>query len=199
MTPDLLKDQPVVAAFARARLVADPKGRINVENAYAAFCDFAKGRGAGGRDAALPRAQFGAVLLQMAKGVGGFRAGEAITGLAWLENRARLVRPSEIGQVIAPVLDPPTPELAARAMLHRAGRGEANPLEVFFTAHFRDRAGGLVSLEAVKQAADAAGLSHRDVLAFARARGHEIRKNAWGPDYLTDLELAAPANAEAAE
>jgi len=32
-------------------------------------------------------------------------------------------------------------------------------------------------------------LKFSDVIDRARARGHSIRKNAWGPDFLTDAQL----------
>lgn len=65
-----------------------------------------------------------------------------------------------------------------------------DPLTSFFEATFAARMGAMLAVEQLKQAADDAGFTHREVLNFARARGHDLRRNPAGPDFLTDLTLA---------
>ncbi|ORE90976.1 hypothetical protein [Aurantimonas sp. 22II-16-19i] len=143
---------PDLVAFVRARVKADPAGRLQLDRTYEALGGFLANLGRAGPP--LPFAIFAAELAVMAASVGGGRFGDTVTGLA-------------------PIF--------------------SDPLADFFDAAFRARLGAMVSVETVKCLADEAGFTHREVLNFARARGHEIRRNAAGPDFLTDLALAEAA------
>ncbi|TFF20799.1 hypothetical protein E3C22_18085 [Jiella endophytica] len=145
--PDFPTFDPAIVAFTRARIKADPAGRLDLSRTYRDFIAFEENRGR----AAVAPSDFAEALAVMAASVGGGRFGDAVTGLA-------------------PIFP--------------------NPLADFFEATFAARMGAMLAVEMVKQAADDAGFTHREVLSFARARGHELRRNPAGPDFLTDLTLA---------
>lgn len=140
---------PDLVAFVRARVKADPAGRLQLDRAYEALLGFLANRGRAGHPLLFPA--FAAEIEAMARSVGGTRDGDAVTGLS-------------------PIF--------------------SDPLAAFFDARFAARLGAMLPVETVKQQADEAGFSHREVLNFARARGHELRRNAAGPDFLTDLTEA---------
>lgn len=148
--PDFPADyHPDLVAFVRARVKADPAGRLQLDRTYEALLGFLANLGRAGHP--LPFATFASELEVMAASVGGGRVGDTVTGLA-------------------PIF--------------------SDPLADFFDAAFAPRLGAMLAVETVKGRADEAGFTHREVLNLARARGHEIRRNAAGPDFLTDLALA---------
>lgn len=75
-----------VATFARVKLIAKAGGRINTASAHAEFEAFQKGRG--GRSMAFDKFAEQLALLAAA-GEGGVDC-DAVTGLAWAENKASL-------------------------------------------------------------------------------------------------------------
>lgn len=68
----------------------------------------------------------------------------------------------------------------------------ADPVADFLATRLIEAPGFVVALESLRAAARAEDLRFSDVLERARARGHAIRKNAWGPDFLTDARLVEP-------
>jgi hypothetical protein len=92
-------------------------------------------------------------------------------------------RVSEVFGVPAELLQP-KPEAAETT----AGAGR-DDVAAFLDQRLVEKPGFCVSLERLKQVAAEEGFTFREVLARAKARGHEVRKNAWGPDFLTDAVL----------
>jgi hypothetical protein len=180
------------AAFAEAHLVGDGRGEVQVASGFATYRRFC--RRAGIRPA--ERGNFGFLLLKHAKPLGGVRSGDTITGIALVEavspprceavKAARPVPPMASAErcsvlprplgIAAPVADPePDPD--------------RDDLEVFLEERLVQLPGEVLSLESLKQAARSEGLSFRDIIARAKDRGHQVRKNPWGPDFLTDATL----------
>lgn len=103
-------------AFAQIHLAAG--AALHVPDAYATYRAFCAGRHA----AVMPRASFGAALLEMARRHGGSRSGETIEGLVLREGRkapASEAVPARVKSSAKPVRAPLTLGIAA---VRRAGR-----------------------------------------------------------------------------
>lgn len=186
-------------AFAQIHLRAAERDSFAIGDGFATYAAFIRRRGS----APLSRASFGALVAALAKRVGGGRADDIVSGLA-------LQRP-----VAAPACEalrdvpPPAPlPSAPRLMILRQAQDEDGPAETgaeaadaidgFLAARLCERHGSVLSLETLRGAVRAHGLKFADVIERAKARGHAVRRNAWGPDFLTDAQLVE-ATGEAAE
>ena len=77
-----------------------------------------------------------------------------------------------------PRIAPPAPEPA---------QGDA--VDRFLATRLVERPGFVVAVEYLRKLVKSEGLRFADVVERAKARGHQVRKNAWGPDFLTDAQL----------
>lgn len=188
-------------AFAQIHLRAADRDSFAVGDGFATYAAFIRRRGS----VPLSRASFGAMVAALAKRVGGGRADDIVSGLA-------LQRP-----VAAPACEavrdvpPPAPlPSAPRLTILRQARDEdgsadtsasvepSDAIDGFLATRLCERHGSVLSLETLRGAVRAHGLKFADVIERAKARGHAVRRNAWGPDFLTDAQLVE-ATGEAAE
>jgi len=185
-------EDPGFLAFAQIHLRASAHGSFAMGDGFATYAAFVRGRGA----APLSRASFGAMVAILAKRVGGGRTDDVVSGLS-------LQLP-----VTAPpyeaLRDAPTPAplpSAPRLTTLRQAQDEdcsadtgtivepADAIDGFLSARLCERHGSVLSLETLRGAVRAHGLKFADVIERAKARGHAVRRNAWGPDFLTDAQL----------
>ncbi|MCW4114766.1 hypothetical protein NPA31_007290 [Aurantimonas sp. MSK8Z-1] len=94
---------------------------------------------------------------------------------------------------------PPAADPASASPGPAVPPGAETPLDRFLAERLIEAPGFVVSLEALWDAAEAEGLAMHDLIERAKARGHAIRRNAWGPDFLTDAQLRPAAGAPARE
>jgi hypothetical protein len=200
--------------FAQIHLRADPHCGFPVGDAYATYAAFARRRG----EVLLPRAQFGALLTAMARSVGGGRDGDRISALALkdavpapaceavtvappvppIPSAQRLLVPivrdaHEAAVPAAPVrvasrAADPAPD-AWRPDAAEGKRQGGDAVDRFLATRLVERPGFVVAVESLRKLVKAEGLRFADVVERAKARGHAVRKNAWGPDFLTDAQL----------
>ncbi|MEF2553234.1 hypothetical protein VQ042_18035 [Aurantimonas sp. A2-1-M11] len=191
-------DDPGFLAFAQIHLKAGADQSFSIGDGFATYAAFARGRGA----APLSRTSFGAMVAALAKRVGGGRANDVVLGLAL---RSAGAVPASVGLQDVPAPQPITPKLmvptgcrpVAPTMSDASCAEPEDAVGRFLAARLVERHGSVLSLEALRAEVGTHGLRFTDVIERAKARGHTVRRNAWGPDFLTDAHLVdAPEAAE---
>ncbi|NDV87992.1 hypothetical protein GTW51_14905 [Aurantimonas aggregata] len=187
---------PNFIAFAQIHLQADPLGAFCVADAFATYAAFTRRRDA----VMLSRANFGALLTAMARSVGGGREGDRISALSLM---APVAAPACEAVRTAPSV-PPMPSAQRLRVpilppLRRAhvSQDEALPVlrqggdavDRFLATRLAERPGYVVAVETLRKLVRSEGLRFAEVVERAKARCHQVRKNAWGPDFLTDAQL----------
>ena len=188
-------------AFAQIHLRAAEHGSFAIGDGFATYAAFIRRRGS----APLSRASFGAMVGALAKRVGGARADDVVSGLA-LQRPVAAPACESLRDVRPPAPMPSAPRLTilrqAQDEDRLADRGAsvepADAIDGFLAARLCERHGSVLSLETLRGAVRAHGLKFADVIERAKARGHAVRRNAWGPDFLTDAQLV-DTRGEAAE
>ncbi|MCD1644307.1 hypothetical protein [Aurantimonas coralicida] len=188
-------------AFAQIHLRAAERDSFAIGDGFATYAAFIRRRGS----APLSRASFGAMVAALAKRVGGGRADEIVAGLA-LQRPVGAPACGALRDVAAPAPLPSAPRLTILRQAQDedlsadtgASVDPADVIDGFLATRLCERHGSVLSLETLRGAVRAHGLRFADVIQRAKARGHAVRRNAWGPDFLTDAQLL-DTNGEAAE
>ncbi|MEH6721312.1 MAG: hypothetical protein V7704_20735 [Aurantimonas endophytica] len=185
---------PNFLAFAQIHLKADPLGAFGVGDAFATYAAFTRRRDA----VLLSRANFGALLTAMARSVGGGREGDRISALSLM---APVTAPACEAVRTAPPVPPMPSAQRLRVPIPRRAQDEALPIpqpsqdeggdavDQFLATRLVERPGYVVAVETLRDLVRSEGLRFADVVERAKARGHQVRKNPWGPDFLTDAQL----------
>ena len=172
-------EDPGFLAFAQIHLRAEERDSFAIGDGFATYAAFIRRRGS----APLSRASFGAMVAALAKRVGGSRTDDSVSGLA-------LRRPV------------PLPSAPRLTILRQAqdedgpadtGAEPADAVDGFLASRLCERHGSVMSLETLRGAVRAHGLKFADVIERAKARGHAVQCNAWGPNFLTDAQLVDAA------
>ena len=185
-------EDPGFLAFAQIHLRAAEHGSFAIGDGFATYAAFIRRRGA----APLSRASFGAMVAALAKRVGGGRADDIVSGLA-LQQPLDAPACEALRDVPPPAPLPSAPRLTILRQVQDddgpSGTGAsvdpADAIDGFLAAQLCERHGSVLSLETLRDAVRAHGLKFADVIERAKARGHAVRRNAWGPDFLTDAQL----------
>ncbi|MCC4299464.1 hypothetical protein [Aurantimonas coralicida] len=179
-------------AFAQIHLRAAERGCFAIGDGFATYAAFIRRRGS----APLSRASFGAMVAALAKRVGGGRTDDIVSGLT-LQRPVAAPACQALRDVPAPAPLPCAPRLTIlRQAQDEDGSADtgaslepADAIDGFLAARLCERHGSVLSLETLRGAVRAHGLKFADVIERAKARGHAVRRNAWGPDFLTDAQL----------
>lgn len=179
-------------AFAQIHLRAAERDSFAIGDGFATYAAFIRRRGS----APLSRASFGAMVAALAKRVGGGRTDDVVLGLA-LQRPVAAPACEALRDVPPPAPLPSAPRLTILRQAQdedaSAGTGAsvepADAIDGFLAARLCERHGSVLSLETLRGAVRAHGLKFADVIERAKARGHAVRRNAWGPDFLTDAQL----------
>lgn len=184
-------EDPGFLAFAQIHLRAAAHGSFAIGDGFATYVAFVRRRGA----APLSRASFGAMVALLAKRVGGGRADDVVLGLS-LQLPVTAPPCEALRDAPTPAPLPSAPRLAAPVFpqaldeaLPDVSAGEEDAIDGFLAVRLCERHGSVLSLETLRDAVRAHGLKFADVIERAKARGHAVRRNAWGPDFLTDAQL----------
>lgn len=186
----VIVEEPGFLAFAQIHLRASEHGSFAIGDAFATYAAFIRRRGS----APLSRASFGAMVAALAKRVGGGRADDIVSGLA-LQQPVAAPACEALRDVPAPAPLPSAPRVTIlREAQDEDGAADASvepsdAIDGFLATRLCERHGSVLSLETLRGAVRAHGLKFADVIERAKARGHAVRRNAWGPDFLTDAQL----------
>lgn len=188
-------------AFAQIHLRAADRDSFAIGDGFATYAAFIRRGGS----VPLSRASFGAMVAALAKRVGGGRADDIVSGLA-LQRLVAAPACEALRDVPPPAPLPSAPRLTILRQAQDEDRlavtgaivEPADAIDGFLAARLCERHGSVLSLETLRGAVRAHGLKFADVIERAKARGHAVRRNAWGPDFLTDAQLLEAAE-EAAE